>query len=120
MRLARIARTRQRTIGRDSGMSNAFFVPPFGEGICRTRSLRFRCSIFAFFRAVGHPTALPATPGRTQARIGKKAVGGYFSPQLSQALNILALEQNTTLQGLLGEAIDDLMRKYGKHPFGER
>jgi hypothetical protein len=39
---------------------------------------------------------------------------------LSQALNILALEQNTTLQALLGEAIDDLMRKYGKHPFGER
>jgi hypothetical protein len=67
-----------------------------------------------------HPTALPATPGRTPARIGKKAVGGYFSPQLSQALNILALEQNTTLQGLLGEAIDDLMRKYGKHPFVER
>lgn len=66
------------------------------------------------------PAELPAAPGRTPARIGKKAVGGYFSPQLSQALNILALEQNTTLQGLLGEAIDDLMRKYGKHPFGER
>ena len=67
-----------------------------------------------------NPTDLPAVPGRTPARVGKKAVGGYFSPQLSQALNILALEQNTTLQGLLGEAFDDLMRKYGKHPFGER
>lgn len=66
------------------------------------------------------PPAISAAPGRTAARVGKKAVGGYFSPQLSQALNILALEQNTTLQGLLGEAIDDLMRKYGKHPFGER
>ena len=61
-----------------------------------------------------------AVPGRTPARIGKKAVGGYYSPQLSQALNMLALEQNTSLQALLGEAIDDLMRKYGKHPFGER
>ncbi|MGA0608312.1 ribbon-helix-helix domain-containing protein [Phenylobacterium sp. VNQ135] len=66
------------------------------------------------------PADVPAPSGRTPARIGKKAVGGYFSPQLSQALNILALEQSTTLQGLLGEAIDDLMRKYGKHPFGER
>lgn len=64
--------------------------------------------------------AVAAAPGRTPARVGKKAVGGYFSPQLSQTLNILALEQNTTLQALLGEAIDDLMRKYGKHPFGER
>ena len=45
---------------------------------------------------------------------------GYYTPQLSQALNILALEQDSTLQALLGEAIDDLMRKYGKHPFGER
>lgn len=66
------------------------------------------------------PPAVAAAPGRTLARVGKKAVGGYYSPQLSQALNILALEQNTSLQALLGEAIDDLMRKYGKHPFGER
>lgn len=67
-----------------------------------------------------HPPASAAAPGRAPARIGKKAVGGYYSPQLSRALNILALEQNTSLQALLGEAIDDLMRKYGKHPFGER
>ena len=66
------------------------------------------------------PGGLPEAAERTPARVGKKAVSGYFSRQLSQALNILALEQNTTLQGLLGEAIDDLMRKYGKHPFGER
>ena len=66
------------------------------------------------------PIAAVAPQGRPPARVGKKAVGGYFSPQLSQALNILALEQNVTLQALLGEAIDDLMRKYGKHPFVER
>ena len=69
---------------------------------------------------VGDPPVAAAPLGRVPARIGKKAVGGYYSPQLSQALNILALEQDTTLQALLGEAIDDLMRKYGKHPFGER
>jgi hypothetical protein len=69
---------------------------------------------------VGDPPAGATPLGRAPARVGKKAVGGYYSPQLSQTLNILALEQNTTLQALLGEAIDDLMRKYGKHPFGER
>jgi hypothetical protein len=47
-------------------------------------------------------------------------VSGYFSAELSQALNMLALERNTSLQAVLGEAIDDLLRKYGKHPFGER
>lgn len=65
----------------------------------------------------------PATPvasGKTPARIGKKAVSGYFTPELSRAVHLLALEQNTSLQALLGEALDDLLRKYGKHPFGER
>lgn len=62
----------------------------------------------------------PSSLGRTPARVGKKAVSGYFSLELSQALNMLALEQGASLQAVLGEAIDDLLRKYGKHPFGER
>jgi hypothetical protein len=63
---------------------------------------------------------LGAVGGRTKARVGKKALTGYFSPELSLAINMLALEQDQTIQALLGEAVDDLMRKYGKHPFGER
>ena len=62
----------------------------------------------------------PTSPGRTSGRVGKKAVSGYFSPELSRAVHLLALEQDASLQALLGEALDDLLRKYGKHPFGER
>ncbi len=47
-------------------------------------------------------------------------VGGHFSTDLSRAVNILAAEQGTTVQALVGEAIDLLMRHYGKHPLGER
>lgn len=54
------------------------------------------------------------------SRAGKKAISAYFSPDVSRALHTLALEQETTLQALMGEAFDDLMRKYGKHPLGER
>ena len=61
-----------------------------------------------------------ASAGRVNPRAGKKAVSGYFSPDLSRGLHMLALEQGTSLQALMGEAFDDLMRKYGKHPFGER
>lgn len=61
-----------------------------------------------------------AAPTKAQARIGKKAVSGYFSPEMSRGLHLLALEQGTSLQALMGEAFDDLMRKYSKHPFGER
>lgn len=55
-----------------------------------------------------------------QDRAGKKMVGGHFSAELSRAINILSAEQDKTVQALVGEAIDDLLRKYGKHPFGER
>jgi hypothetical protein len=61
-----------------------------------------------------------ATTSRAAARQGKKAVSAYFSPEVSRGLNVLAAENATTLQALLGEAIDLLMRQYGKHPFGER
>ena len=62
----------------------------------------------------------PPIAGKSSSRMGKKAVSGYFSPEMSHALHILALDQRTSLQALMGEALDDLLRKYGKHPFGER
>ena len=59
-------------------------------------------------------------PTPAAGRTGKKAVSAYFSREMSRALHMLALEQNVSLQALMGEAFDDLLRKYGKHPFGER
>ena len=64
--------------------------------------------------------AAPATRAHSPGRSGKKAVSAYFSREMSRALHLLALEQGTSLQALMGEAFDDLLRKYGKHPFGER
>ncbi len=61
-----------------------------------------------------------AAASKLGGRDGKKAVSGYFSPEVSRGLHMLALEQGSNLQALMGEAFDDLMRKYGKHPFGER
>lgn len=59
-------------------------------------------------------------PKPRNPREGKKAVVGYFSPAVSRALHQLALDTDSSIQALLGEAIDELMRKHGKHPFGER
>ena len=62
-----------------------------------------------------------AVPRATrQDRAGKKMVGGHFSVELSRSINILAAERDTTVQALVGEALDLLMRHYGKHPLGER
>lgn len=57
---------------------------------------------------------------RRPARQGKKGVVGYFSPELSRNLNVLAAEEDTSVQALMGEAFDLLFRARGKHPFGER
>jgi hypothetical protein len=58
--------------------------------------------------------------GDRPSRQGKKVISGHFSPELSRALNVLAAEQGTTVQALIGEALDLLMRQHDKHPFGER
>ncbi len=71
-------------------------------------------------RSSAEPSAEDAAPPNRGARSGKKLVSGHFSAEMSRALHHLALEQDVTLQALMGEAFDDLMRKYGKHPFGER
>ena len=67
------------------------------------------------------PVAEPA-PGKAprQDRAGKIMVGGHFSADLSRAVKVLAAEQGTTVQALVGEALDLLLRHHGKHPFGER
>jgi hypothetical protein len=71
--------------------------------------------------AVTHDEAArPSASTRAKARIGKRALVGYFSPELSRTLNMMATERDTTLQAILGEAIDLWLRENGKHPFGER
>ena len=71
----------------------------------------------------GAQTAHEKTVGgskRRPAREGKKGILGHFSPELSRALNIMAIEEGSTVQALMGEAFDLLMRARGQHPFGER
>lgn len=66
------------------------------------------------------PAPVVSSGTRAKARIGKRALVGYFSPELSRTLNVMATERDTTLQAILGEAIDLWLREQGKHPFGER
>ena len=71
--------------------------------------------------AADSPEATTPNSGkRRSAREGKKGILGHFTPELSRALNIMAIEEATTVQALMGEAFDLLMRSRGKHPFGER
>ena len=50
-----------------------------------------------------------AQPGR----IGKVSVAGYFAPEVRRQLKRLAADADTTVQALLGEALNDLFAKHG-------
>ena len=52
------------------------------------------------------------------SRIGRKAISGYFSPEMSLAMHTCARRGGISLQALMVEAFDDVLRKYGESPVG--
>ena len=64
-----------------------------------------------FAAALGKTGAPEETPakGRPPPRQKRgKHVGGYFTPEVSRQLRQLALDENSSLQAVLGEALDML------------
>lgn len=59
-------------------------------------------------------------PRIAKVRRGKKMIAGYFPPEVAKAVRILAAEQDSTVEQLLGEAINLLLRQHGKHPVATR
>ena len=86
--------------------------------------------------SIAEPTFLRARPGRppqTQEEgrgvrpravlasgERRKAVVSYLHPDVSVWLKQLAAREETTVNALVGEALDLLRRARGEHPFGER
>lgn len=63
-------------------------------------------------------TMLTIQAGTPPSRIGRKAISGYFSPEMSLALHVCARRNKVSLQALMAEAFDDLLRKHGESPVG--
>jgi hypothetical protein len=53
------------------------------------------------------------------SRIGRKAISAYFAPELSMALHHCARKHDLSLQALMAEALNDVLRKYGESPVGD-
>ncbi|MBX9796523.1 ribbon-helix-helix domain-containing protein [Sphingomonas sp.] len=64
--------------------------------------------------SVSPVTQIPTAP----SRVGRKAISGYFAPELSLALHTCARRHGLSLQDLMAEAFDDVLRKYGESPIG--
>jgi hypothetical protein len=76
-------------------------------------------------QSAGHAVAEPepteereaSTPvARPPSRQGKKTVAGHFDPAVSRQLREIALVEDSSVQDLLKEAINDLFVKRGKPP----
>lgn len=50
------------------------------------------------------------------SRQGKKGIIGYFDPAVSKQLRQIALDEESSVQELLREAVNDLFQKRGKPP----
>lgn len=57
---------------------------------------------------------------RAEVEDDKAPIYGRFSKSVRTAIKTMAIEEDSSVQALLGEAIDLLMRERGRHPFGER
>jgi hypothetical protein len=60
-------------------------------------------------------TTTPADPAAPRpGRDGKSPVTGFYGLDVKRQLRMLSAEQNTTIQRLLAEALNDLFEKYHK------
>ena len=58
-------------------------------------------------------TSQPKTP-LPPSRQGKKALTGYFDPAVLKQIQMMAAAEETTIQALMTEAMNDLFKKHGK------
>ena len=62
----------------------------------------------------GHSSAASNSGTRQASRVNKVSVTGYFDPVVRRQLRRLAADADTTIQALLGEALNDLFAKHGQ------
>ncbi len=67
----------------------------------------------------GTATTPGAAPTGPASRQGRKQIAGFFSPEMSFAMHTLARRQGRSLQALMAEAFNDVLRKHGESPIGD-
>lgn len=65
---------------------------------------------------IAEAVAIEATPVSAKARTRQatRQIAAHFPEEVAWQLRELAVERRTTVQALMGEALNDLFRKYGK------
>lgn len=69
--------------------------------------------------AVTGPAGAGEADKTPPSRQGRKQIAGFFSPDMSFAMHMLARRQGRSLQALMTEAFNDVLRKHGESPVGD-
>lgn len=69
--------------------------------------------------AADSTTTTTTSSATAPSRQGKKAMTGYFSPEMSFAMHMTARKNGMSLQDAMGEAFNDWLRKMGESPVGK-
>lgn len=69
---------------------------------------------------VGSGPAKPMKAPEKPSRRNTKHIGGYFDPAVSRQLRGIALEEDSTVQELMGEALDMLFQSRRKPTIASR
>jgi hypothetical protein len=57
-----------------------------------------------------------ALSGKPPSRVGKKVVAGHFDAAVIRQLKMLAMDNDSSIQALLAEALNDLFNKHSMKP----
>ncbi len=60
------------------------------------------------------PAQAPAVPSRPASRAGKRSVMYWLDPNAFRNLQLLSVDEDRTIQSLMEEAYDLLMRHHGR------
>jgi len=70
-------------------------------------------------KATTIPAAANSAAATATSRQGKKAMTGYFSPEMSFTMHMTARKHGMSLQDAMAEAFNDWLRKMGESPVGK-
>lgn len=81
----------------------------------RDRDSAISSAVATSERKVAAIDSKPVAPSRQ----GKKAMTGYFSPEMSFAMHMTARKHGMSLQDAMADAFNDWLRKMGESPVGK-
>lgn len=94
-------------------------LPPEPVAAPQEAGSLFAAAVPGVHQVSGQHARGQGTASGPTSRQGRKQIAGFFSPEMSFAMHTLARRQGRSLQALMAEAFNDVLRKHGESPIGD-